>query len=266
MVVRRTKVAILAISAIIVMVVAVASSEFTAESRTENATLIFPEGTTSVISGSSGGATPVFPNETTTTILSRTVVSSTFYNSAVNTQGYIGIAGEVPLVKISGEEGVFNLTFTATTSVTPVSLAFDLNQSFLTTYTNGTEWISASKVCDTSSSQTSSNIGQPGIGITSVTTITATPTSCNSSPVLGWAVVNGSVADQNVELKSDEVSLSVAPVTIAANQTVRLQLQITLHLKPGVYAIELALGIQTANDDEGFEVFDLSPLPIIVTG
>jgi len=192
-------------------------------------------------------------------------VSSTFYNSAVNTEGYIGIAGQVPLVKISGEEGAFNITFTATTSETPVSLAFDLNQSFITTYTKGTEWISASKVC-TTSSQTSGDIGNPGTSTTSVTTITAAPTPCNSSPVPGWAVVNGSVVDQNILLKSGEVSLSVAPATIAANQATILQLRITLHLTPGVYAIELALGVQTANNAKDFEVYDLNALPVIVTG
>jgi hypothetical protein len=59
--------------------------------------------------------------------------------------------------------------------------------------------------------------------------------------------------------------MSVTPTAAPANQTVTLRFTITLNMKPGVYAVGLAVGVQTTNAYGGFfEYADLGPFPVIV--
>ena len=177
--------------------------------------------------------------------------------------GDFSLKGPVPLVTITPENNAFTLTYTATTLSSPVTdLSFNLSQSYVTVYTNGTEWVAYSQACG-SSLQSSSSGGSVASqsSISSVSVITVTGNSCDYPATLRWAPVNGTAVDRYAKLNSSQVELSVLPTAVAANQTVSLQFTITLNLKPGVYDIGLGLGVQTTTF---FEFSDLNPFPVIV--
>ncbi len=177
--------------------------------------------------------------------------------------GDFSLKGPIPLVTITPENNTFTLTYNATTLSSPVTnLSFNLSQSYVTIYTNGTEWVAYSQACG-SSSQSSSSGGSVASqsSISSGSVVTVTGNSCDYPATLGWAPVNGTAVDRYAKLNSSQVELSVLPTAVAANQTVSLQFTITLNLKPGVYDIGLGLGVQTTTF---FEFSDLNPFPVIV--
>ncbi len=176
--------------------------------------------------------------------------------------------GPVPLVTITPQNSTFTLTYTATTLGSPViSLSFNLSQSYVTIYTNGTEWVPYSQACSSILESSSSDESVPSQASYSVSVITVSG-PCYSQPAPGWIPVNGTAVNQYEALtgrNSSQVELSVTPTTTPVNQTVSLLFTITLNLKPGIYVIGLALGVQTTNAYGGFfEYSDLNPLPVIV--
>jgi hypothetical protein len=186
-------------------------------------------------------------------------------NANTTEQNDFTLSGPSPLITITPQNNTFTLTYAATTLGNPVSFSLNLSQSWITTYTNGTEWTTYSQVCSTSSAETASSgstTTQTPTNGASVVVVTGTP--CGVSPVSGWVPVNGSAASQRAEPDSSQVQMSAAPTSISADQTSVVQFTITLNLKPGVYAVGLALGVQTAGAYGGFEFSDLSPLPVVV--
>jgi hypothetical protein len=181
-------------------------------------------------------------------------------------QNDFSLKGPVPLVTVSPRNNTFTLTYSATTLGFPVTdISFNLSESYVAIYTNETEWARYSQVCSSSSSSEESTLSSEGsmgqASVTSVSVVTETGEPCDSSPAPGWVPVNGSAVQQYAKLNPNEVEMSVQPTTIAANETVSLQFRITLNLKPGVYAIGLALGVQTTSL---FEFSRLNPFPVIV--
>jgi hypothetical protein len=187
-------------------------------------------------------------------------------SSAANSSappGDFSLKGPVPLVTITPQNNTFTVTYNASTLSSPVtSLSFNLSQSYATVYTDGTEWVPYSQACGSSleSSSPSESVTSQTSSF-SVSTIIVTGNSCAYPATLGWAPVNGTAIVQYLKLNSSQVELSVLPTTVTANQTVNLQFTITLNLKPGVYDIELGLGVQTSSF---FEFSDLNPFPVIV--
>jgi hypothetical protein len=168
--------------------------------------------------------------------------------------------GPVPLIVIMSQNNTFALTYSATTLSVPVTgLSFALNQSYITTYSNGTKWVPYSQAC--SSNSVSSTESVPSQSSYSVTVITQTANSCGYPAPLGWAPVNGSAVESYQEPNSNQIQLSVVPTAIAANQTVSLRFTITLNLPPGVYDIGLGLGVHTS---QFFEYSHLNPFPVVV--
>ncbi len=176
------------------------------------------------------------------------------------------LKGPVPLLTITPQNNTFTTSYNATTLSSPVtSLSFSLNQSWVMIFTNGTEWVPYSQACSTQSSSEESVPSQTTGYSVSVTTVSG---ACYNPPAPGWIPVNGTTVKeygQVTELNSSQVELSVVPTTAPANQTVSLLFTITLNLQPGVYVIELALGVQISNANGGyFEYAGLPPFPVIV--
>jgi hypothetical protein len=173
--------------------------------------------------------------------------------------GDFSLEGPVPLVTVTPQNDTFTLTYNATTLTSPVTdVSFNLSQSYITVYTDGTEWVPYSQACASSSEPSSSS--ESVTGQTLVSTSTVTGNSCAYPATLGWAPVNGSAVVQYLKPNSSQVELSVQPTTLAANQVVSLQFTITLNLKPGIYDIGLGLGVQTGSF---FELSNLNPFPVI---
>jgi hypothetical protein len=169
----------------------------------------------------------------------------------------------VPLITITPQNSTFTLTYNATTLENPVtSLSFNLSQSYISTYTNGTEWVPYSQACGSSSESSSSteSVSSQSSGF-SVSIVTVSSNSCDYPAPLGWAPVNGTAVDQYARLNPNQVEMSVVPTAVAANQSMKLQFTITLNLKPGTYDVGLALGVQT---NSFFEFSDLNPFPVVV--
>jgi len=182
-------------------------------------------------------------------------------------QNDFNLKGPVPLLTITPQNDTFTLAYNATTlSSTVTSLSFSLNQSWVMVFTNGTEWVPYSQACS-SILESSSEESVPSQASYSVS-FTTVSGPCYNPPAPGWIPVNGTTVKdygQVTELNSSQVELSVAPNTAPPNQTVSLLFTITLNLKPGIYVIELALGVQTTNAYGGFfEYADLYPFPVIV--
>jgi len=182
-------------------------------------------------------------------------------------QNDFNLKGPVPLLTVTPQNDTFTLAYDATTlSSTVTSLSFSLNQSWVMIFTNGTEWVPYSQACSSilDSSSEESVPSQASYSV-SFTTVSG---PCYNPPAPGWIPVNGTTVKdygQVTELNSSQVELSVAPNTAPPNQTVSLLFTITLNLKPGIYVIELALGVQTTNAYGGFfEYADLYPFPVIV--
>jgi hypothetical protein len=168
--------------------------------------------------------------------------------------------GPVPLIVITSQNNTFALTYSANTLSVPVTgLSFALNQSYITTYSNGTEWVPYSQACGSNSVSSTESV--PSQSSYSVTVITQTANSCGYPASLGWAPVNGSAVESYQEPNSNQIQLSVVPTAIAANQTVSLRFTITLNLPPGVYDIGLGLGVHTS---QFFEYSHLNPFPVVV--
>jgi hypothetical protein len=211
-----------------------------------------------------GGKTSSTPTLGYTASSSTVLSTSTMFTTAQNDFTFNGPA---PLVVITPHNNTFTLTYRATTLSGPVALSLNLSQSWITTYTNGTEWITLSQACSTSSQQTTSSgnvTNQTSVTFTSITVVTVTGAPCGVSPAPGWVPVNGSAIKERVEPSASQVQMSVAPSSISANQTVTVQFTITLTLKPGVYAVGLALGVIMAGAYSGFEFSDLNPFPVVV--
>jgi hypothetical protein len=189
--------------------------------------------------------------------------SSSVANNSSAPPGDFSLEGPVPLVTITPENHTFTLTYNATTLSNPVTnLSFSLNQSYVTTYSSGTEWVPYAQACGSSSkSSPSSETATSQSSGSSVSVVTVSANSCGYPATLGWAPVNGVAFDQYAKLNSSQVELSVLPTAVAADKTVSLQFTITLNLKPGVYDIGLGLGVQTTSF---FEFTDLNPFPVIV--
>jgi len=191
--------------------------------------------------------------------------STTLFANSSTQQNDFTLKGPVPLVTISPLNNTFTLTYNATTLSSPVTdLSFNLSQSYITIYINGTQWVPYSQACSSSleSSSSGENVTSQASGY-SVSVITVSG-PCYNPPAPGWIPVNGTAVDQRATLNSSQVELSVTPTTTPANQTVTLQFTITLNLNPGVYVIGLALGVQTTNAYGGFfEYSDLNPFPVI---
>ena len=182
-------------------------------------------------------------------------------------QNDFNLKGPVPLLTVTPQNDTFTLAYDATTlSSTVTSLSFSLNQSWVMIFTNGTEWVPYSRACS-SILESSSEESLPSQASYSVS-FTTVSGPCYNPPAPGWIPVNGTTVKdygQVTELNSSQVELSVAPNTAPPNQTVSLLFTITLNLKPGIYVIELALGVQTTNAYGGFfEYADLYPFPVIV--
>jgi hypothetical protein len=182
-------------------------------------------------------------------------------------QNDFNLKGPVPLLTVTPQNDTFTLAYNATTlSSTVNSLSFSLNQSWVMIFTNGTEWVPYSRACS-SILESSSEESLPSQASYSVS-FTTVSGPCYNPPAPGWIPVNGTTVKdygQVTELNSSQVELSVAPNTAPPNQTVSLLFTITLNLKPGIYVIELALGVQTTNAYGGFfEYADLYPFPVIV--
>jgi hypothetical protein len=197
--------------------------------------------------------------------LSLTRQSSTFQPFEPND---FTLKGPVPVLTVTPQNNTFTLSYNATTLSIPVTtLSFSLNQSWVGIYTNGTEWVPYSQACSSILESSSSDESVPSQASYSVSFITVSG-PCYNPPAPGWIPVNGTAIDayeQLTELNSSQVQLSVAPTMAPANQTVSLQFTITLNLKPGIYVIDLALGVQTTNANGGFfEYSDLNPFPVIV--
>jgi hypothetical protein len=178
------------------------------------------------------------------------------------------LKGPTPLVTVTPQNNTFTLSYNATTLSSPVSsLSFSLNQSWVMIFTNGTEWVPYSQACSSILDSSSSEESVPSQASYSVS-FTTVSGPCYNPPAPGWIPVNGTTVKeygQVTELNSSQVELSVAPTTAPANQTVSLLFTITLNLKPGIYVIELALGVQTTNaDGRVFEYSHLNPFPVIV--
>lgn len=205
-------------------------------------------------------AVDVFPSgnkgiETTTT-LTQSLSSQTSQGVTLHTtlRYDFSLSGPIPLLTLTQNE-TFLLTENATTLSSPASLAFNLSQSYVDVYTNGTQWVSFSQPCRSSSTSSSGGIHNSA----SVSTMISLP--CGQPPNSGWAPVNGSAASRHVALTSNVVQVSLRPSTFVANQEGALQLNITLNLKPGVYIVGLSLGVNTGSN---FEISALAPFPIIV--
>lgn len=178
------------------------------------------------------------------------------------------LKGPVPPVTVTPQNDTFTLSYNATTLSSPVtSLSFSLNQSWVMIFTNGTEWVPYLQACSSILESSSSEQSVPSQASYSVS-FTTVSGPCYNPPAPGWIPVNGTTVKQYgqvTELNSSQVELSVAPTTAPANQTVSLLFTVTLNLKPGIYVIELALGVQTTNADGGFfEYSHLNPFPVTV--
>ena len=183
-------------------------------------------------------------------------------------QNDFNLKGPVPLLTVTPQNDTFTLAYNATTlSSTVNSLSFSLNQSWVMIFTNGTEWVPYSQACSSILESSASEESVPSQASYSVS-FTTVSGPCYNPPAPGWIPVNGTTVKdygQVTELNSSQVELSVAPNTAPPNQTVSLLFTITLNLKPGIYVIELALGVQTTNAYGGFfEYADLYPFPVIV--
>jgi len=183
-------------------------------------------------------------------------------------QNDFNLKGPVPLLTVTPQNDTFTLAYNATTlSSTVNSLSFSLNQSWVMIFTNGTEWVPYSQACSSILESSASEESVPSQASYSVS-FTTVSGPCYNPPAPGWIPVNGTTVKdygQVTELNSSQVELSVAPNTAPPNQTVNLLFTITLNLKPGIYVIELALGVQTTNaDGVFFEYSHLNPFPVIV--
>ena len=211
----------------------------------------------------------VFPTggNTGTTSSPQTLGSSTFQATTTNEVGvttqtdFFNLQGPIPLVTLGPQNSSFALTYSAR-SLKAANLTFSLSESYMNVYTNGTQWVSYSRPCASSSSTSTSS--QPTGSMSNVTVITITETAvpipCGLPPNSGWGPTNGTVVDRYVKLTSSEISVAVQPSTISANQTVNLRATVSLHLKPGVYELDVFFGVESSSPFE----YESSWFPVIV--
>ena len=132
------------------------------------------------------------------------------------------LQGPIPLITLTPHNSTFTLYYNATTLDFPVaSLSLALDQSFVTIYTNGTEWVPSLQACSSqqAASSTSNTVRQNQSGtITSVVTITVSG-PCYVPPGPNWSPVNGSLVSNRAPLNSSQVQLSTAPDSLPANAT-----------------------------------------------
>jgi len=218
-------------------------------------TAVFVIAAVLVVAGIAAVALEVYPGGGQTTISNHTTQRNDFT-----------LEGPVPLLTITPQNNTFTLTYNATTLSSPATaISFSLNQSYAAIYTNGTEWATYSQACSSilESSSSEESVPSQASGY-SVSFITVSG-PCYNPPSPGWIPVNGTAVESYAHLNSSQVELSVAPTSTPANRTMTLQFTITLNLKPGVYAIRLAVGVQTTSSYGGFfEYADLYPFPVIV--
>ena len=173
-------------------------------------------------------------------------------------QNDFGIQGPIPLLTLTPQNETFVLEYNATTLSSAVALTFNQSQSYATVYTNGTGWVSFSQPC--SSSEITSSSGQSVTSGASVVTVSGIP--CGQPPNSGWTPVNGTVVTPRMTFNTNEIQVSLQPASFGADQNGSLHVTVTLNLRPGVYAIRLAFGVQMGTT---FEISSPSSFPVIVT-
>jgi hypothetical protein len=199
-----------------------------------------------------------FPNgQTTATSPGSQTTTSMVGPTQVNN---LNLQGPVSLVTLNPQNTTFTLTYVATTLSSPVNLSFNLSESYVNIYTNGTEWISLSRPCTSATMGSQSSVSESATVVTT-TVATASEIPCGEPPGSGFAPVNGTVVDRYAKLGQDEISVSISPSSIPAGQTENLQITIALHLKPGVYVLGVFFGVESSGP---FEYASLQPFPVVV--
>lgn len=171
------------------------------------------------------------------------------------------IAGEIPYLVITPQNRTFTLTYTVTAYNYTLNLSYDQAYSYAVQYSNGTQWLSTSRPCQTGGI---GSVPSTNTTYTTTTVITSTVIACGS-PNAEWYPVNGTVISPNLGVNASNVQLSIQPTSIPAHATQQIQVKISILMHPGVYAINLGLDIQLPGSSRPVQYL-LGYTPLIVKG
>lgn len=172
------------------------------------------------------------------------------------------VSGEIPYLVVSPQNNTFVLTYSVTAYNYSLNLSYDQAYSYAVQYSNGTQWLSTSRPCQTggTNSVPSSNTSS----YTSTTAMATTGIPCGSSNG-EWYPVNGTVILPHLDISASYVQLSIQPTSVPAHATQQIQVRVSIEMHPGMYAINLAMDIQAQGSSRPVQYL-LGYMPLIVKG
>ncbi len=222
----------------------------------------FP-GTTNPGSTSSVTTTGGTSSVTTSSLHSTETSTSVAFQTTTNSQSPqlqlsdFSVLGKIPILVVTPQNNTFLLMYNVTAYNYTLSLSYEQGNSYSVQYSNGTQWLNSSRACQTTSNSTTTVNNT----FSSTTVVTTTGVPCGKSNG-EWYPVNGEPIANVQNFNGSDVQVSIQPTSVPAHTTQAIQVSISIEMDPGVYAINLAMGIQ-AQGLSSIE-YSLGYTPVIV--
>lgn len=205
--------------------------------------------------------------------LPTTQVLTTASATAPEPSGYSLLTQE-PYLLVTPTNHTFVVPFDVTTLNYSISLAYSQADSYAWRFSNGTQWASSSRSCESHASfSTTTVVTKTTTVVTSVTTTTGPPilthisqVPCGDFPGEWWAL-NGTLISQNIAISATDVQMTIEPSSIPAHHNGMLNVTLNIGMPPGDYAVFLAVRIQEP-DNSNFAtalLYLLYYMPVIVS-
>lgn len=168
------------------------------------------------------------------------------------------VLGNIPILVVTPQNNTFLLMYNVTAYNYTLSLSYEQVNSYSVEYSNGTEWLNSARECQTTVNNSTTTTGN---SLSNTTVVTTTGIPCGESNG-EWYPVNGEPIANVQNFNGSDVQVSIQPTIVQAHTTQTIQIRMSIELDPGVYAINLAMGIQA----QGFSTaeYSLGYTPVIV--
>jgi hypothetical protein len=208
-----------------------------------------PAGTSSVTTSS------VHSTETATSVQFQMTTNSQSPQLQLND---FSVLGKIPILVVTPQNNTFLLMYNVTSYNYTLSLSYEQVNSYSVQYSNGTQWLNSSRDCQTTVNNSTTTIRD---SLSNSTVVTTTGVPCGK-PNGEWYPVNGEPIANVQNFNGSDVQVSIQPTSVPAHTTQTIQVRISIEMDPGVYAINLAVGIQA----QGFSAveYSLGYTPVIV--
>lgn len=218
---------------------------------TNTSSVTTPAGTSSITTSS------VHSTETATTVVFQTTTNS---QSPQLQLSDFSVLGKIPILVVTPQNNTFLLMYNVTAYNYTLSLSYEQGNSYSVQYSNGTQWLNSSRACQTTVNNSTTTAND---SLSNTTVVTTTGVPCGKSNGV-WYPVNGEPIANVQNFNGSDVQVSIQPTSIPAHTTQAIQVRISIEMDPGVYAINLAVGIQA----QGFSTieYSLGYTPVIVQG